>query len=499
MNKKNLDNLFQEKLKDYRETPDERVWQSIQNSLDEKKKKRRVIPIWWKLGGVAAVLLIALLLINPFDSPEIDGTIISDTENTQSPDNSQGIDQENELPEQDVFPESSVVQTEQKATDPSSTSQEGATSEEEKAFTPSSPAITSNEERRQTNDGLKEDSSPDIFDKPAVDQMIIRQEVVAAAQDEKESVKDIEQTSDALFTDNNDLKDTQNPTETAINKTAVAEESTEEEELEESGKKSIFDEIKKQEEEKEALAEVSSAKWSVGPSIAPVYFNSFGEGSPIHSNFVSNSKSGNVNLSYGVGVAYEISDKLSVRSGLHRVDYGYNTDDITFSSSLVASTSTQITNINYTSTSRNLVVESRSNPVPAQEFVANDIVAQSPSRSGRMVQEFGYLEVPMELNYSLIDRKLNIDIIGGISSLFLVNNNVTLESSGTSTEMGQANNLNDVNFSTNVGLGVNYELTDKMKVHLEPMFKYQLNTFSDTEGNFQPYSLGIYTGMSFKF
>ena len=499
MNKKNLDKLFQEKLKDYRQTPDDQVWQSIQNSLDEKKKKRRVVPIWWKLGGVAAVLLIALLLINPFDSTEVDGTIITDTENTQSPDNSQGNDQENKLPEQEFVPESSVVQTEQKTADPSSTSQEETTSEKEKIITPSSGTITSNEARRQTNDGLKEDSSPNITNQPAVDQMISRQEGVAAAQDEKESVEDIEQTSDALITGNIDSKDKQDPNKTIINETAVVEESTEQEELDDSGKKSIFDEIKKQEEEKETLAEASSPKWSVGPSIAPVYFSSFGEGSPIHSNFVSNSKSGNVNLSYGVGVAYEISDKLSVRSGLHRVDYGYNTDDITFSSSLVASTSSQITNINYTSTSRNLVVESRSNPINTEEFVANDIIAQSPSRSGRMVQEFGYLEVPMELNYSLIDRKLNIDIIGGISSLFLVNNNVTLESSGTSTEMGQANNLNDVNFSTNVGLGVNYELTDKMKVHLEPMFKYQLNTFSDTEGNFQPYSLGIYTGMSFKF
>ena len=285
-----------------------------------------------------------------------------------------------------------------------------------------------------------------MADQPALDQMNKQQELVAAAQDEKESAKDIEKTSDALITDNIDPKEIQSPSEVEINEATLAEESTEQEELEDSGKKSIFDEIKKQEEEKEALAEVSSPKWSVGPSVAPVYFSSFGEGSPIHSNFVSNSKSGNVNLSYGVGVAYEISDKLSVRSGLHRVDYGYNTDDITFSSSLVASTSTQITNINYTSTSRNLVVESSSNPIPTEEFVANDIIAQSPSRSGRMVQEFGYLEVPMELNYSLVDRKLNIDLIGGISSLFLVNNRVTLESSGTSTEMGQANNLNDVNF-----------------------------------------------------
>ena len=494
MNKKNLDKLFQEKLKDYREAPDERVWQSIQNSLDQKKKSRRVIPIWWKLGGVAAVLLIALLLINPFDSREVDGSVITDTENTQNPENNQGIDQKNELIEEDDIPESSVVQSNAEHQDSSTTSEDETFISTDELLTPSSEAITNNEDRIQTNEGLKEESL-----QKRTDELPIQREVLAADQEKEKSLEDIEKVSEAVITDKIDQNDIQKPAEKDLNETAVAEESTEQEEIDESGKKSIFDEIAKQEEEKEVLAEASSPKWSVGPSVAPVYFNSFGEGSPIHSNFVSNSKSGNVNLSYGVGVAYEISNKLSVRSGLHRVDYGYNTDDITFSSSLVASTSTQITNINYTNTSRNLVVESSSNPGPSDEFVANDIIAQSPSRSGRMVQEFGYLEVPMELNYSLVDRKLNIDVIGGVSSLFLVNNSVTLESAGSSTEMGEANNLNDVNFSTNVGLGINYELTDKMKVHLEPMFKYQLNTFSDTEGNFQPYSLGIYTGMSFKF
>ena len=496
MNKKNLDKLFQEKLKDYRETPDERVWQSIQNSLDEKKKSRRVIPIWWKLGGAAAVLLIALFLINPFDSPEVDGSVITDTENTQSPASDQVIYQDDDLIEQDDIPESSVAKTDQEDL-PTSDDETGDTSN--KVLTPAAEAITSGENSRQTNDAFNEEITQKRTDQPVIDKLIKQEEAVAVDQNEEPSVEDIEKAPEALITDNINQNDVQKPSENQVDETTVAEEIIEHKEVEESGKKSIFDEIKKQEEEKEALAESPSPKWSVGPSVAPVYFSSFGEGSPIHSNFVSNSKSGNVNLSYGVGVAYEISEKLSVRSGLHRVDYGYNTDDITFSSSLVASTSTQITNINYTNTSRNLVVESSSNPVPSDEFVANDIIAQSPSRSGRMVQEFGYIEVPMELNYSLLDRKFNIDIIGGVSSLFLVNNSVILESAGSSTEMGEANNLNDVNFSTNVGLGINYELTDKMKVHLEPMFKYQLNTFSDTEGNFQPYSLGIYTGMSFKF
>jgi hypothetical protein len=116
-----------------------------------------------------------------------------------------------------------------------------------------------------------------------------------------------------------------------------------------------------------------------------------------------------------------------------------------------------------------------------------------------MVQDFGYLEVPVELQYNLMDRKLGINLIGGVSSLFLTENAVTLVSDNTSTSMGEANNINEVNFSTNFGLGMYYRLTPKMQLNLEPMFKYQLNTFSDTAGNFQPFSVGVYSGLSFRF
>ena len=500
MNKKELDKLFQDNLKDYRESPDERVWESIENSLDQKKKSRRVIPIWWKLGGTAAVLLIALFLINPFGTQDVPDTIITDTEQIESPVNSDQVIEQRDSKITDDAPESSVVQTEESSPRSTTQSAEGsADAVVENDARLSSDPVANVDTNNQDVVAQKEESLNNTPDQELETDNIAKKEAVALAQNQEDQIEDQSQPIESMITGNDELQDKENVSEASMNTPAIAEESEENNNTEESGKKSIFDEIKKQEEEKEALAAQTGPKWSVGPSVAPVYFSSFGEGSPIHSNFVSNSKSGNVNLSYGVAVAYELSDKLSVRSGLHRVDYGYNTDDITFSSSLVASTSTQITNINYTNTSRNLVVESSSNPVPSQEVAVNDIVAQSPSRSGTMVQEFGYLEVPMELNYSLLDRKFNINVIGGISSLFLVNNNVTLESGDSSTEMGEANNLNDVNFSTNVGLGMNYELTDKMKVHLEPMFKYQLNTFSETEGNFQPYSLGIYTGLSFKF
>ena len=116
-----------------------------------------------------------------------------------------------------------------------------------------------------------------------------------------------------------------------------------------------------------------------------------------------------------------------------------------------------------------------------------------------MVQQMGYLEVPFELNYALIDKKLGVNVIGGVSSLFLIDNSVSLESEGLVTEMGQANNVNDVNFSTNIGLGFNYKFSQKIQLNLEPVFKYQLNTFSDTAGRFRPYTIGVYSGVSFKF
>jgi hypothetical protein len=103
------------------------------------------------------------------------------------------------------------------------------------------------------------------------------------------------------------------------------------------------------------------------------------------------------------------------------------------------------------------------------------------------------------MQYNLLDRKWGINLIGGLSSLFLVENSVSLQSGEAVTEIGEATNMNSLNFSTNLGLGFYYRLNSSFEVNLQPMFKYQLNTFSETSGNFQPYSVGVYSGLNFKF
>jgi hypothetical protein len=492
MEKNNLDNLFQDKFKDFSETPDERVWEKIEASLD-KKKKKRIVPLWWQLGGAAAALALLMYLINPF-SKEEETTLptVVDTEE-QAPVDLQKNTEENS-PDSKVFKESQENQV--VGTSKTDTSSEGSSDAEQElsgtnktqkkgAIGEKQNLVTQHEALADRTKNQKSDNTSFIASKNNPNMIQDKKKVVIV--ENTEEVRD--QKDEENILDPNKTIETESKVAATENKTK------------DDNTISIFDAIDEQKElEKEAVAEQSDKRWAMGPSVAPVFFGSVGEGSPIHSNFASNTKSGNLNLSYGLTVTYNVSKKLSIRSGVHRVDYGYDTNDVVFTSSLTTSTNQLIDNISYAQTSRNLVVESKNNSSSVATFNDNsNFGGQAQPFEGRMVQQLGYVEVPMELNYALLNKKFGINLIGGVSSLFLVDNAVSLQSDQLITEMGEANNANDVNFSTNIGIGFNYEISQKLQLNVEPIFKYQLNTFSETAGNFRPYAVGVYSGLNFRF
>ena len=478
MKKNNLDDLFKRKLGDFQEVPDNSVWEKIAASLDEKRKKR-VLPIWWQLGGAAALLAILLYLVDPF---AIETETALPVVGTEQPDTTPEVEEnstsnEKILDAADTNADSQLVDTQTPENDVMRKDQSAtaASSKKEGAF--KATDITTAIANATTE--KKDVESENLLTDPSLQE---QQEVAISA-----PLKDDVLPEDAKNTKNNDVLE--------LEKEAVAQNDKDD------NKKSIYDAIEEQKESEKDLVAIAEPKnrWSMGAALAPVYFNSLGEGSPIHSNFAPNSKSGKVNLSYGLTVTYNVSKKLSIRSGVHKVDFGYDTNDIVFSSSLTASTNDLIDNIDYAQTSRNLVVEPKFNSRAAFNDNVEVTAGEIAPLEGRMVQQLGYVEVPMELNYAIVDRKLGVHLIGGISSLFLVDNAVTLESEDLVTEMGEANNVNSLNFSTNIGVGFNYEIAPKLRLNLEPMFKYQLNTFSDAAGNFRPYSIGVYSGLNFRF
>lgn len=89
--------------------------------------------------------------------------------------------------------------------------------------------------------------------------------------------------------------------------------------------------------------------------------------------------------------------------------------------------------------------------------------------------------------------------MGGFSTYVLYQNNVSLTSFGKTTSLGEASNINSINFSGNVGFDLNYNVSKKIYLNASPMLKYQFNTFSGETGGFKPYFLGIYAGLNFRF
>tara|TARA_R110002012_G_scaffold66614_1_gene174070 strand:+ start:156791 stop:158251 length:1461 start_codon:yes stop_codon:yes gene_type:complete len=486
MGKKNLEQLFKESFRDFQEVPDESVWNSIEASLDKKKQKKRALPIWWSLGGVAAALVILMMIINPFTA-EPEEQIITDRESI-------------DVPEE---PYNSKEEKSEDFTDPS------ITLDKEESLVNSSE---SNEKAVQNNNQkLKKISENDVMSAVAENTASTSQRngSVENRQANNSTLRNPEMhPSEKVGAEKNSaiaMNDGENKSD---QKQSVAKKSVENDQIaqnaeEQDGeveKKSIYDAIIEQDELEEAVATSGSEKWSIGPSLAPVYFNAAGDGSPVSSDFASNSKSGTVNLSYGLTVAYDVGKKLKIRSGVHRVNYGYNTDNVVFSSVLRAASTDKLANIDYNSNASTIVVESKDSPKNTAAFNSKEIaLADAPSLDGRMVQQLGYIEIPLELNYAVLDKKFGVELIGGVSSLFLVDNAVLLESNELITEMGEANNINSLNFSANLGMGLNYRFSPKIRVNIEPVFKYQLNTFSNVSGSFQPYSIGVYSGFSFRF
>lgn len=483
MEDKDLDKLFQDKFEGLQAPPDPAVWDRISSSLDQKKKKKRVVPIWLWPAGAAAVLMLSLWMGGVFDADPID----------------------NSLPV--YVNEDSEKKTDTPA-DKSPITTGVADSQNEGALSNTNKDQNSSEGTSSPTSGADGKQAPQrsTFWSSSSDKAVAKQSNApkTPSSDERDTPlkKALEEQNTAVTS--TPIQDKADSDPSQQTNTVVSKESTKEPAEQEAvtGKKDLFEVIKEQ----EAVAELSgekldAKKWSLNASVAPVYYNTIGEGSPIHSNFAANDKSGEINMSYGMNLAYSVNKRLKIRTGVHRVDLGYSTDDIVFSSSLSASTNEMIENIDYGANAVNLVVSSSATVNGDLSAIDgfSDIVAQSPNQSGQMRQQLRYLEFPLEMQYRFIDKKFSLDVIGGVSSLVLIDNEVSLSAEGRVTTMGEANNVNPLNFSTNLGLGLGYQLGDQWSLSVEPLFKYQLNTFEGEAGNFQPYSFGVYSGVNFRF
>ncbi|WP_299666928.1 hypothetical protein [uncultured Polaribacter sp.] len=441
MDHKNIDRLFQEKLKNLEASPNKRVWSAIESKLD--KKKRRVLPFWWFSGGIAALFILGLLLF-PF------------SEKQHNINNNPIIVTEKQIEESDDSNKTILDSVANK-----SIQKETILIADEK-----------NNKKKTIKKNKQVNKQPFFM----AGNNVIKEKLVK----EKSKQKNFKIDSNAIKNEKIITSKKQDP----VSKKSNASEGLK-------PKKDFLTVVKKEKDkETEAIKETDNA-WSVSPVVAILNSNSFSDTSPIDNNLL-NSTSGKNSFSYGVQVSYKINKKWSIQSGIHQQKMRYENNNISVSNTSTSSRSSAVFSTgNSFNFDGNRNVESFS--------VSNVSLTNTVSSNGELLQEYGYIEIPLEIKYNVSNnQKFNTQLVAGFSSLFLNRNNLELNTN-TVNQFGNADNLNAINFSGNFGVDFNYFLDKKWSIHINPMFKAQLNTFSENSNGFSPFNIGVYSGVKYNF
>lgn len=508
---KNIDRLFQEKFKDFEVVPPAMAWQNIEAKLNKKEKKRRVIPFWLKATGIAASLVLGFFMFTFFNESNL---FNSDIKTVEKENNNATFKKESEknnfeknkdseiliVPNSGVVTDNNSLNEINKVASESefiNTKKQSQSTENKLVNTTKNHTITATEKVKiNVNQSLVENKN--LKENAETNAVFVTTIKSIEKEQESQLTNSSLEKLDPKTVTNNSLNQTKNNTNRSV---VILETSNASSTQDSSIVAIISDEVsaleqllKEKEVGKNAEEKEKGSKWGVSTNAAPVYFNSTTKGSSIDKQFAENSKSYISTLSYGIGVHYDLSNKISLRAGINSLALEYDTNDVSYTASLKQVPQDNMM-LSRNANGENIVFLNKN----AENAFVSDVANFTQENVGTLNQTTSYIEVPFEIGYKLLDTKFGVELIGGMSSLFLNRNSVSLLSNGMEMEIGKATNLNSVHFSSNVGIGFKYRFFKSFETNFNPMFKYQINTYTENVGNFKPYFIGLYSGLSYKF
>lgn len=260
-------------------------------------------------------------------------------------------------------------------------------------------------------------------------------------------------------------------------------------------------------------------RWAIGGQMAPLYsYRSISEVNAPGISKASMDKVENAVITYasGIKVDYEATSRLTFQTGVYYMKMGQEINNVSsLKSAKLSSPNAFMDMQNYkaaegvtASNSTGVIIapiaeiysQSTLN-VERAEYTVGNLAARPADLSQKDIeQSFDFIEVPFLAKYKLINRKLNVHLLGGMSTHVLVGNKTTLRTGNNEVVHGKTADVQTMNYSSSVGFGVVYNLRKNLMFSVEPTFKYYLNSFNSSDAvKLHPYALGLYSGFSFKF
>lgn len=476
-----LDELFSVKLEQFEIEPPAEVWARLEKNLEKKKKKR--IFVWMIRTGLAASLVLVLatgwyLTMQKHAA----------TENNEQITQNQSINQNNTPPKQIVNRE--PVMDEQ------------PTHDRNVVASMPSPHAT------QKHSSLISQCSPPENSFAEAELSIVRSQASEELSPLKSLVAAIPSGHSVM------AQLTVFPSDDVV--------------LTESDRAIIASNIEQQRAKEQHTPQ--GQRWSVGAALSPsqqydeiLAFNNSGlDAAVVDPSETLNQPSVNqgydLNLDGGLNVSYQVSKRLALQSGVNYNTISQNSsqipvsfaghnwisnrNDYTYQSEVSNTVNTGTTNNNPSAINTLLGIANLTLPAGTELVLLNNKTSEYSewAENYQFAQQAGYVEIPFTARYQLLGNRLALHVLGGISANILVSNQAYLLNGQEILARGQVEDLSLFTLSSSMGMGLNYGLSQRFNLSVEPVLKMMLNDLNrDADFVAKPYTFGIYTGISYRF
>ena len=255
------------------------------------------------------------------------------------------------------------------------------------------------------------------------------------------------------------------------------------------------------------FAKVKTDSWIVGGYFSPVYSYRVSEiinpandlkslmeydASTANKDSYDEFEKGTFSIASGLSVEYMNKNRWGIQSGIYLATLGQVTENV--SDAVVQDM--QNLNAVFSTSAGNIQV----NKGQASSLNSNSPIDLADDKSSDLLQNFEYLEVPLNIKYKLIDDRFSMNVLAGLSTNILMKNRAYIQNDKTKYEIGRTENINQFIYSSNVGVGMQYGLTKNISMNVEPVFKYSLVSLNkDYPINYRPYYVTVFTGLTYKF
>lgn len=254
---------------------------------------------------------------------------------------------------------------------------------------------------------------------------------------------------------------------------------------------------------------INSNRWKVGARISPTYLSSNLKAA--NQNMSEMASNENAVLSYtgGFALSYSMGNRLSLQTGVYYSSLGREISGISSYSgfgAIAGSKSGRVFGVETTTgtintTNKDIFLSDIAGRRIQSIYTADNfdpVKANLIPFGTSLRQNFEYLEIPVILSYKIIDRRIDFNLLGGMSYNFLLDNKTYAIGDESMVLVGSTEDINSLLLSSALGMSLEYSLSSRFSFNIEPSLRYYLNNkgLLSVENS---YTFGIYSGLFFKF